>query len=193
MLTCNEFDLIPISIESAEYFAELYLSWIRDPETTTHLYQGTFPPTKEDASGIYTSFINKNNFVYYIWPKGVENPVGIEGIHDIYWPSRNGECRTLIGDKNYWNRGYAKKCLALMTEFAFENLNFYKFWYGYNQDHPKIKHAYRNNGFTEECVIQQHFYKNGKYSNLVRMRMFRNEYDEWRKSGNFEKILNKNE
>jgi len=162
-----------------ELFIKRHIKWSNDIEVTKYLYQGTFQSDEDDISRLYYSYTNNNNIVYFLYIDGSIDPIGIVGIYDIHWPSKVGEFRILIGEKDCWGKGYGSQALEMITKIAFETYGLHKFWLGYNADHKMAEKAYSKCGFKHECVIKSHFYKNGKYSDIIRMYMLREDYEKW--------------
>lgn len=178
----EHYELNPIGSYDRDTWSSIYTSWINDEEVTKFLYQGTIPTSVEKCKNLYDTLTNENNVIFNIHTNWGLDVIGIVGIFDIYWPSRVGEFRILIGDKEYWNRGLGKLCLEEMSHIAFERLNLHKFWLGFNGNHKRAEGAYSKSGFQHECVIKSHHYKNGAYNDLVRMCMFREDYETWKRS-----------
>lgn len=178
----NEFVLEPLGGFSRDSWAVTYTRWVNDPEVTEYLYQGTIPASIEGCKKLFDTWTNENNVVFVIKDPKTSKQHGIVGVFDIYWPSRVGEFRILIGDKDAWGLGIGKHALGAMKSVAFDRLGLYKFWLGFNADHKRAERAYTKAGFQRECVLKRHHYKNGKYHDLVRLCMFEEDYQEWKKS-----------
>lgn len=174
------YTLTPIGSSDRDIWATRYAAWINDEEVTEYLYQGTVPTSIEKCKTLYDVFTNENNVVFNIFLH--TELVGIVGIFDIYWPSKVGEFRMLLGETHHWGKGLGQVCLEKMNEIAFERLGLYKFWLGFNGNHKRAKGAYAKSGFQHECVIKRHHFKNGTYNDLVRMCMFKEDYEAWKKS-----------
>ncbi len=178
--------LVPVISWDESAFADYYLNWANDEEVTEHLYQGSFPVSRQEAVDVYNSFKNHNNIVFYMVDNnndGTRTTIGTVGLYDIYWPSRTGEFRIMIGNKKYWNRGIGRKCLERMMELAFERYNFHKFWLGFNANNKRAEKSYSKSGLKHECTLKDHHYKNGTYNDIVvRMYMLEDDYRAWRNS-----------
>lgn len=174
------FEIRPIGSMDRDVWAANYARWVNDPEVTEYLYQGTIPTSIEKCKTLYDTLTNDSHVVFNIMSKtseGFYQHVGIVGVFEVYWPSRVGEFRILLGDKNYWGMGIGKAALEEMKKVAFNRLGLHKFWLGFNADHKRAEGAYTKAGFQHECVLKQHHYKNGKYHDLVRLCMFKDDYD----------------
>lgn len=174
------YKLVPIGSANREMWASRYKSWVNDEEVTKFLYQGTIPTNQTKCEALYDLWTGENHVVFDIVWNGCS--IGVVGIFEIYWPSRVGEFRILIGDKHHWGNGVGKSALELMSQVAFERLNLYKFWLGFNANHKRAEGAYTKSGFQKECVIKRHHFKNGVYNDLVRMAMWPEDYEAWKNS-----------
>lgn len=177
----GQYTLHPIGSTSRDAWAARYARWVNDEEVTKFLYQGTIPISIEQCKQLYDMLTNDKHVVFDIYDND-KNSVGIVGIHEIYWPSKVGEFRILIGDKSHWGGGLGKACLEQMNHVAFDRLNLHKFWLGFNANHKRAEKAYATSGFQHEAILKKHHYKNGVYNDIVRMCMFREDYDAWVKS-----------
>jgi len=178
----KSYSVNPIGSMDRQIWACNYAKWINDEKVTKYLYQGTIPTSVEKCKELYDVLTNENNIVFNIFSNHNPKHLGIVGVFDIYWPSRIGEFRVLIGNRKYWGQGIGSATLEMMNNIAFERLGLHKFWLGYNADHKRAEGAYSRAGFQHECILKQHHYKNGKYHDLVRLCMFREDYDKWKKS-----------
>jgi len=182
----DKYTIKPLKMLKEEYFQNYYVDWVNDPEVTKYLYQGTFPIEPNDASPIYYAYIDHHrNLVFSIHHTNhnmakSEGIIGLVGIHNIDWISKVGEFRILIGKEDHWGRGLGKRFLEEMMELAFERYNFHKLWLGYNASHIRAEGAYTKSGFKHEAVLEKHHFKNGQYNDLVRMSMFREDYEAWK-------------
>lgn len=181
------YKLLPLKLVTSESFAKSYTEWANDEEVMKFLYQGTFPVEPAEVTPIYDAYTDHNkNLVFMIlkrYPGSLrEEPIGVVGIHDIHWISGVGEFRILIGDQNSWGKGLGKRFLEEMMVLAFEKYNFHKLWLGYNGSHRRAEGAYTKSGFKHEATLKQHHYKNGQYNDIVRMAMFRDDYQAWKAS-----------
>lgn len=165
---------VGVSALDRDAFIKNYPKWINDDEVTQYMFQGTFPTNWDDAQCLYDQFQTETNVIFGIYVARML--VGTCGIYDIHWPSRIGEFRILIGDKSLWNKGIGFKCLNYMTKLAFERYNLYKLWLGYRADNIKAAQSYVKSNFKHECTIKHGHYRNGKYCDLERMCIFRDEY-----------------
>jgi RimJ/RimL family protein N-acetyltransferase len=95
---------------------------------------------------------------------------GIEPIHNA------GEFGIIIGEKEYWNKGYGRETAKLMLKHGFEDLNLNRIYLKVFVDNLRGIKAYESAGFVKEGVMRQAMYKNGKYNDIVLMSVLHSEW-----------------
>ena len=95
--------------------------WINDPEVTQHLAPGDFPMSmiaerewmEKAAKG------NETEAFFAIELLSGEH-IGFTSIFQIDWKNGSGITGSMIGDKNYWSRGFGTDAALVRTTYAFE-------------------------------------------------------------------------
>lgn len=90
--------------------------------------------------------------------------------------ARNAELGILIGDRNYWGRGYGREAVGLLLEYAFRYRNQHKVYLGTFADNERAIRSYRACGFVEEGRLREHAWVDGDYKDLVYMGIMRSEW-----------------
>jgi RimJ/RimL family protein N-acetyltransferase len=86
------------------------------------------------------------------------------------------ELGIIIGDKDYWGRGYGRQAVNLLVDYAFRLRNFRKVWLWVHGNNERAYRAYRACGFVEEGRLREHVYSNGRYVDAVYMGVLRHEW-----------------
>ena len=103
--------------------------------------------------------------------------IGNVGIHNVEPVHLNAEFGIVIGEKDYWNKGYGTEAARLALKHGFENLNLHRIFLNvYENNHRGIK-AYEKAGFVKEGVLREAIFKNGRYLNVIIMSMLHSEWD----------------
>lgn len=151
--------------------------WANDSEVTYYMFMGAIPNSMELLEEEYEQIVkSKNDVVFAIVDKKTDVHIGNVGLYTINWISWSGELRIIIGDKEYWNKGYGTEATKLTVQYGFEKLNINKVWLGVNAEHEGAIKAYENAGFVHEGILRQEIYRNGKYYDAVRMSILKDEY-----------------
>lgn len=77
----------------------------------------------------------------------------------------------------YQNQGYGKEATNLLIDFCFGKLGMHKIKigiFGFNFISMKLADYF---GFTIEGILKEEVYKNGKYEDLIKYRLFNYEWD----------------
>jgi len=151
--------------------------WANDSEVTHYMVTGARPNSMELLEEEYARLMSsKSDVVLAIIDKETNIHIGNVGLYVINWISRSAEFRIIIGEKEYYNKGYGTEAIKLTVEYGFEKLNLNKVWLGGNAEHIEAIKAYENAGFVREGTLRQEIYRNGMYYDAVRMSILREEY-----------------
>ena len=152
-------------------------NWLNDDEVTRLLYQGLRPMS---ASAVYEMWSREaadaNTVSLAVCRKENDAFVGTTGIYDLQWIMRSGAFRVFIGDKGSWDRGIGTDCARLMLRYGFDKLNLNRVWLGVNAANERAVRAYEKAGFVREGLLRQEQFRNGRYYDVVRMAVLRDEY-----------------
>jgi len=165
-------------LEPADY-GERMLRWADDREVTRYLVRGTYPLTREQHLHRYEELIaSPTDLEMAIVSSDDDETVGVAGLHQIDRLARSAEFRVLIGERGRWGKGIGTEVLQLLVAYAFEVLNLNKVWLGVNEANEGAVKSYEKAGFEREGVLRQEIYRNGRYYDVVRMSILRNEYED---------------
>lgn len=97
--------------------------------------------------------------------------------------SRTCELGIVIGERDYWNKGYGREAIGLLLDYAFRILNLHKVWLVVNGNNERAFRSYRAAGFVEEGRLRQHVWNDGKYIDFIVMGVLREEWPGVQASG----------
>jgi RimJ/RimL family protein N-acetyltransferase len=111
--------LSPIDVNDADKFTE----WLNDIEvlTSLQLYSGVI--SLENEKDFLANLSKDHN--YSIIDSEKNELIGNCGFLDIDHINRTAEIGIVIGNKNYWNKGYGTEALSLLIDYGFKALNFH--------------------------------------------------------------------
>jgi len=151
--------------------------WANDADVTHYMYTGAVPNTPQALDHEYDLVAaSRNDVVLAVVDMATEAHIGNTGLYSINWVSRLAEFRIIIGEKDFWSRGYGTEAARLTVAYGFEKLNLNCIYLGVNADHTAAIRAYEKCGFVREGTMRQIIFRNGRYYNGVRMSMLREEY-----------------
>lgn len=106
-------------------------------------------------------------------------PIGNIGFHNIDWRNRSSEFGIVVGEKEYWDKGYGSESVQLLVKFGFETLNLNRIYLRVNETNHRAIRAYEKVGFIQEGRIRQGVMQAGNYIDGLWMSMLR---EEWKKN-----------
>lgn len=150
--------------------------FINDEETKKFLDTSIpFPITKwEEEEWIKTRKSNKD-FTYDFAIEDLRTGKYIGGcsINECNLKSRNCTIGIMIGDKEYWGKGYGSDALNVLIKFIFEEVNIYKIKLNVFSFNERAIACYKKLGFKEEGLLKNEIYRNGKYCDAIPMALFK--------------------
>lgn len=154
-----------------------YFQWLNDPEVTQYLVTGLFPNTMEKMEHFLKEVGNfQQNVFLAMIDKATEKHIGNMKIGPIDWIHRRAEYGIMIGDKNFWGRGYCIEATRLMVQYAFEKLNLHRLELTVVADHVSAVASYERVGFKVEGRGREQFYCRGKFLDRLYMGILRKEF-----------------
>ena len=165
--------LRPLTPEDAAILAP----WVLDDEVTHFMFTGQRPVTVEQLrEDIRREASNLVNAVFLVLDWATGRPLGYAGLYDIHPTARKAEFRSLVGAKEFWNKGYGTEVTELLTFYGFDRLNLNKVWLGVIEENVGAVRAYCKAGFRDEGRLRQELYRNSRYYDALRMSILREEY-----------------
>jgi RimJ/RimL family protein N-acetyltransferase len=87
-----------------------------------------FPMTKwEEEEWVKSQKANKTGeYNFAVEDIKTQSYIGGCGVNEVNWTVRVATVGIMIGDKNYWNKGYGTDAMRVLIKFIFENMNIRK-------------------------------------------------------------------
>lgn len=166
----NKVFLRPITMSDATVE---YVTWLNDENVKKGLES---PPDNYSLKQLQEYLKNilaeKNTHMFAIIAKDKNKHIGNIKLHNFNIKSRTCEIGIMIGDKNYWGRGFGKECCKLAIHYAFDKLGIAKVWLAvHSNNHAAIK-LYENLGFEIEGRLKKHTISDGKLVDKIIMGLF---------------------
>lgn len=140
-----------------------YREWLQDPAINQYL-EARFSVYNYDQLKDFIQNINASStdYLFGIFDKD-DTYVGNIKIGGINWIHRTAEVGLLIGNRDYWGKGFGSEAIYLVTEYGFNTLNLRKLWAGAYSTNKGSVRAFEKAGYEHECVKKKHFFSNGEY------------------------------
>lgn len=153
-----------------------FLRWLNDPEVTRYLT--IFMPLSrgEEERWFEQQLGDPNRKVLAIETESGEH-IGNISLEDIRWKDRQASLGIVIGEKEYWGQGYGTDAIRTLLGFAFEELNLNRIQLSVFDFNERARRCYRRCGFQEEGRLRQAHYTEGRYHDVIRMAILREDWE----------------
>jgi RimJ/RimL family protein N-acetyltransferase len=82
----------------------------------------------------------------------------------------------IIGEKEYWSKGYGSDAIVTLLRFAFHEMNLHRVQLSVHDGNDRAKACYRKCGFVEEGRLRQDRFARGRYIDTLIMGVLRDEF-----------------
>ncbi len=102
--------------------------------------------------------------------------IGAINLHQVDAASRHAGMGIIIGEREYWSKGYGADAVNTLLRFAFEEMNLNRVWLTVVAEHQGAIRCYEKCGFREEARLRQDIFKGGRFHDYVLMGVLRSEF-----------------
>lgn len=148
---------------------EYLLNWNRDEEIrrlTGALYSVS---EIEHEEWFKNKSISKTEKMWCIVDFNSKEPIGVVGLKNFDYISRNSELYIYIGEKKFWGKGIGSKVTSQVLQIAFENLNLHKVYLSVFSYNLRAIKMYEKIGFQVEGELIDNVFRDGKFHNTFIM------------------------
>ena len=140
------------------------LGWLTDPKVNKYLSQNFKDLTIQQEEQWFNYIKNSiQDIVFAIMERESDIHIGNCALHKIDPRKNTCELGIVIGEKDYWDKGYGTDAVKTLIGFAINDLELSKVWLNvYTYNHRAIK-VYENCGFKLLRVLKRNHLYNGKY------------------------------
>lgn len=152
------------------------MSWVNDPEVTANIANIQKRISRaQEAAWLMKALQSPNDRLYSILDAKTGAYVGQCGIHQIYWPARNGRFSMLI-KREFQGKGYGRAATVELLRTAFRTLRLHKIWGTVWEQNPKTVGLNLSAGFRVEGRLVDEYRMHGKYCTMLRIAMREDEF-----------------
>ena len=140
-----------------------YLEWINNPEITK--FMGVVRKYNLKSLTNYINHEKKKSFFWILIDKKSKKKIGTIKLSNFSLTT----CYigSLIGDKNFWNLGYATEAKYYVLKFAFDYLKMNKVISGVFLKNKANHKVNKKIGFKKEGLFKEYIYKNMEFHDVV--------------------------
>jgi RimJ/RimL family protein N-acetyltransferase len=154
-----------------------YLNWLNDPEVTLYLEAGRVPMNREALREFIQAIPQDKSSVWFaICDKASQQHIGnitLQGIHPVH---RRAHLGIMIGDKQYWGRGYGTEATALLIDYGFRRWNLHSIYLGVLAANTGAIRSYEKVGFQVDGREREAWWADGRYHDVLKMSLLAREH-----------------
>ena len=148
--------------------------WANDPEVTRFLSM-TMPLTGGQEEGWIESLSKDDrNIVLAIEVDGEH--IGNMGIHGIDWVHRTATTGAMIGEKDYWGKGYGTDAKMILLDYAFNTLGLRKICSSVYEFNKRSLQYNLHCGYKVEGRKKKQLFTKGKYWDEIVLGLFKKDW-----------------
>jgi ribosomal-protein-alanine N-acetyltransferase len=118
-------DLVSLRLFTRTDISEQYIGWLNDMDVVKYSNQKFITHTKESCINFFNSFENSPSLFITIEDSLNENVIGTLTIHCNYL-HHTADIGILLGNKDYWGKGYAKQAWCSVVNLLSDVINIRK-------------------------------------------------------------------
>ena len=157
-----------------------FLKWFNDPEIVQYL--DMYLPMNEMGEEKFieelgTTRADKDVLFVIEAIEGASNkPIGNCGLHQINQKDRDALFGIIIGEKDYWSKGYGVEAARILINYGFQQLNLHRISSSAVAFNERSIKLHKKLGFREEGRLLQAMFKNGQYHDRIEFGLLREEW-----------------
>lgn len=154
---------------------ELLVCWRNAPENRQYFFS-PFLINPGGQKKWYESLLADNNRVMFMVDTLEGKTVGTVALHNIDW--RNQECEggQVIIDPTERRQSYAEEAVKILLNYAFQELNLHRVYLLVFPHNEPTRSLAKRMGFTQEGVLRQAVFREGKFHNKIMLGLLREEW-----------------
>ena len=159
-----------------------YVKWFKDKEVVRFLGAKLLNIKEKGVRDYFKKVLkNKNKLIFAIVAPDQKH-IGNTSIH-LDKTNKRSDFGIVIGDKNYWGRGYATECLKILSDYIFGKLKYNRLQLTVFTGNKRAIQAYQKAGFKKEGILRKHIYAwiGRKYCDEYVMSILKNEWQKKKK------------
>lgn len=105
-------------------------------------------------------------------------PIGRIFYEHLSTKHQNTEVGILVGEKEYWGKGYGTDAMIAFLDYLFNELGLHRVYLYLQSYNTRALKCYEKCGFTQEGILRQNSFTRGKYYDDLVMGILRDEFNQ---------------
>lgn len=150
--------------------------WLNDIVVTKYLMSVGEPSSLLREREIFEKMA-KEEHIYAVIDSDLGKMIGIVGLYNIRHTNGTADLEIIIGQKEYWNRGYGEEATRLMVDFGFNILNMKNIMTTAIEYNVRALRSFEKIGFKEGGRRRQAYSIAGSQYDVVYMDIIPEEFE----------------
>ncbi len=171
--------LVRLAMDTPEVMAKGFARWAQDSE---YHRLADSDPAKLWSEKSIREWIEKQmdqnpvrSYRFSIRTLAEDKFIGEVSLNPI-WEHGDGWVGIVIGEREYWNKGYGTDAMRLIVQFGFVELNLHRITLGVHSYNPRARRVYEKIGFVYEGQMRGETLREGIRHDGVYMGILRREW-----------------
>lgn len=143
-----------------------YCSWLNDLEVNMYM-QSRYSIWNLDKMKKYIDNLSENEYVFAICCLKTSKHIGNIKLGPVDWINRKAEISILLGDKEFWGKGFGTDAVKLVSEYALQILSLNKVIAGCYSKNKGSASVFLKNGFVQEGRLKREVIFKGEYTDVL--------------------------
>ena len=156
-----------LRVLSEEDVTDEYVSWLSDRDVTKYMTWRAFPSTPTDIREYIKGKKRGESLFLGMLEKKTDKHIGNINLGPIDWINRRAEVSMMIGNKDYWGKGYMTEAFELVINHAFNTLNLNKLKAGTEADNISAVNLFEKTGWVREGLLKNETFRDGNFHDMV--------------------------
>lgn len=155
-----------------------YPNWFNDQEVCKYNSHHRYVMTKNEVIEYAKNCNSKDAIVLAVELKDTKTHIGNISLQNIHYIDRSAEIAFLMGEKEYWGKGYATEAARLLINHAFDQLGLQRIYFGTSENNIGMQKIGEKLNFKREGVRRKAIYKNGAFFDIYEYGLLREEWED---------------
>jgi len=166
--------LRPLIIEDAN---GSYVNWFNDPQVCEGNSHHRYPYTKQAALNYIEEAQRFDKaLILAIVERETQKHVGNISLQKIDLVARTAEFAIVIGEREFWGKGFSKQASRLLLDHAFLTLNLNRVYCGTYENNIAMQNLAKYLGMKEEGRRRKATYKLNRYLDILEYGVLKEEF-----------------
>jgi ribosomal-protein-alanine N-acetyltransferase len=154
-----------------------YIEWLNDPEVCENNSHHVFPYYYDNAKKyIEKTYNSRTELVLALVLKENDLHIGNISLQSINFINQSAEFAILLGEKQFWGKGYSKEAAKLIIKHGFMELNLNRIYCGTTAENIGMQKLALFLGMTQEGCRREAQYKGGRFIDMLEYGVLKKEF-----------------